>query len=149
MQALRLLFTERRATFRGKAVHFEEVECFPKPVQRPLPIYAGGNHPEVRRRAGELCEGWLPAVLSPEEIVKGVEDVRRAAEQAGRDGSKIDIAPQFAVSIGRTHEEALRRFRASQLAKHLESLKTTTLRDQTGGYEQRNLIGSLDAISER
>ena len=57
MQALRLLFTERRATFRGQAVHFEEVECFPKPVQRPMPIYAGGNHPEVRRRAGQYAEG--------------------------------------------------------------------------------------------
>jgi probable F420-dependent oxidoreductase len=149
MRALRLLFTERRATFRGRYVRFEDVECFPKPVQRPLPIYAGGNHPEVRRRAGELGEGWLPAVLSPEEIARGVEDVHRAAEAAGRDGSTIDIAPQFAVSIGRTHEEALRRFRASQLYKHLESLRTTTLREQTGSYEQRNLIGSPEEISER
>jgi alkanesulfonate monooxygenase SsuD/methylene tetrahydromethanopterin reductase-like flavin-dependent oxidoreductase (luciferase family) len=146
---LRLLFTERRATFRGRYVRFEDVECFPKPVQRPLPLYAGGNHPEVRRRAGELGEGWLPAVLSPEEIARGVEDVHRAADAAGRDGSTIDIAPQFAVSIGRTHEEALRRFRASQLHKHLESLRTTTLREQTGTYEQRNLIGSPEEISER
>ena len=149
MKALRLLFTERRATFRGRYIHFEEVECFPKPVQNPLPMYAGGNHPEVRRRAGEYGEGWMPAVLSPEEITRGVEDVRRAAEKAGRDGSRIDIAPQFAVSIGRTHEEAVRRFRSSQLSKHLESLKSTTLREQTGGYEQRNLIGSPAEICER
>jgi probable F420-dependent oxidoreductase len=149
MRALRRLFTERRVTFRGRYVHFEGVECFPKPVQNPLPIYAGGNHQEVLRRAGELGEGWLPAVLSPEEIARGVEAVHRAAEQAGRDGSKIDIAPQFAVSIGRTHEEAVRRFHASQLYKHLESLKGATLREQTGGYEHRNLIGSPDSISER
>jgi probable F420-dependent oxidoreductase len=149
MKVLRLLFTERRVTFRGRHVHLEDVESFPKPAQNPLPIYAGGNHPEVRRRAGELGDGWLPAVLSPEEIKRGVEDVRRAAEKAGRDGSRIDIAPQFAVSIGRTHEEAVRRFRASQLYKHLESLKTTTLREQTGGYEQRNLIGSPEEICER
>jgi hypothetical protein len=38
-------------------VHFEEVECFPKPVQDPMPIYAGGNHPEVRRRAGRTARG--------------------------------------------------------------------------------------------
>src|SRR5258708_37192978 len=93
MQALRLLFTERRATFRGKAVHFEEVECFPKPVQRPLPIYAGGNHPEVRRRAGELCEGWLPAVPPPAEIVKGGEDVRRAPGPAAPDRAEARTAP--------------------------------------------------------
>jgi len=53
------------------------------------------------------------------------------------------------VSIARTHEEALRRFRASQLYKHMESLKASTLREQTGGYEQRNLIGSPEEICER
>ena len=149
MQALRLLFTERRATFRGRAVHFEEVECFPKPAQDPMPIYAGGNHPEVRRRAGQYAQGWMPAVLSPDELRRGVEDVHRAAAAAGRDGAAIDIAPQFAVSIGRTHEEAVRRFEASQLFKHLESLKGSTLREQTGGFEQRNLIGSPEEISAR
>jgi len=149
MRALRLLFTERRATFRGRHVRFEDVECFPKPRQSPLPIYAGGNHAEVRRRAGQYGEGWMPAVLSPEEIRRGVEDVHRAADAAGRDGRAIDIAPQFAVCIGRTREEALRRFRGSQLYKHLESLGRTTLREQTGGYEQRNLIGSPDEICER
>ena len=149
MQALRLLFTERKATFRGSAVRFEKVECFPKPAQSPMPIYAGGNHPEVRRRAGQYGQGWMPAVLSPEEIERGVADVHRAAAAAGRDGSTIDIAPQFAVSIGRTHDEAVRRFHASQLFKHLESLKRSTLREQTGGFEQRNLIGSPEEICER
>ena len=149
MQALRLLFTERKATFRGSTVHFEEVECFPKPAQDPMPIYAGGNHPEVRRRAGQYGQGWMPAVLTPEEIARGIEDVHRAAAAAGRDGAAIDIAPQFAVSIGRTRDEADRRFRGSQLFKHLESLKKSTLREQTGGFEQRNLIGSPEEISER
>src|SRR5262249_62135338 len=65
------------------------------------------------------------------------------------DGSAIDIAPQFAVSIGRTHEDAVRRFEASQLKKHLDSLKGSTLREQTGGFEQRNLIGSPEEIAER
>jgi probable F420-dependent oxidoreductase len=149
MRALRLLFTERRATFRGRHVHFEEVECFPKPLQDPLPIYAGGNHAEVRRRAGEYGQGWMPAVLSPEEIRRGVEDIHRAAARAGRGGASIDIAPQFAVSIGRTREEALRRFHASQLYRHLQSLQRTTLREQTGGFEQRNLIGSPEEICQR
>lgn len=149
MRALRLLFTERKASFSGKHVRFQDVECFPKPRQAPLPMYAGGNHPEVRRRAGEYGEGWMPAVLSPEEIARGVDDVHRAAARAGRDGAPIDIAPQFACSIGRTHDEAVTRFHGSQLYKHLESLKRSTLREQTGGFEQRNLIGSPAEICER
>jgi alkanesulfonate monooxygenase SsuD/methylene tetrahydromethanopterin reductase-like flavin-dependent oxidoreductase (luciferase family) len=91
----------------------------------------------------------MPAVLSPEEIARGVQDVKRAADAAGRDGAAIDIAPQFAVSIGRTREEADHRFKRSQLFKHLESLKKSTLREQTGGFEQRNLVGSPEEICER
>jgi alkanesulfonate monooxygenase SsuD/methylene tetrahydromethanopterin reductase-like flavin-dependent oxidoreductase (luciferase family) len=91
----------------------------------------------------------MPAVLSPEEIAKGVEDVHRAAAKVGRDGARIDIAPQFACSIGRTHDDAVKRFHGSQLYKHLESLKRSTLREQTGGFEQRNLIGSPPEICER
>ena len=149
MQALRLLFTERRATFHGRFVKFDGVESFPKPLQRSLPIYAGGNHPEVRRRAGALGDGWLPAVLSPDEVRRGAEDVRRVAESAGRDPARIEIAPQLVVAIGRTREDALARFRGSQLYQHLESLRTTTLREQTGGWEDRNLIGSPADIAER
>jgi probable F420-dependent oxidoreductase len=149
MKALRLLFTERRATFHGRHVLFEAVESFPKPFQSHLPIYAGGNHAEVRRRAGELGDGWIPAVLSPDELKKGVDDVHRAAEKAGRDPARIEIAPQLVVAIAKTREEALARYRASQLFKHLESLRTTTLREQRGGFEARNLIGSPSEISDR
>src|SRR5262249_45009239 len=148
MRALRLLFTERNATFKGRHVRFEDVECFPKPRQAPLPMYAGGNHPEVRRRAGEYGGGWVAAGLRPEGGGRRVEDVRRAAARAGRDGATLDIAPQFACSIGRTHEAAVQRFQGSQLYKHLESLKRSTLREQTGGFEQRNLIGNPAEICE-
>src|SRR5207247_10803891 len=92
MRALRLLFTERKASFAGKHVRFQDVECFPKPRQAPLPMYAGGNHPEVRRRAGEYGEGWMPAVLSPEEMKKGVDDAGSAAHKEGRAGATRDLA---------------------------------------------------------
>src|SRR5262245_55283947 len=112
LRALRRLFSERRVTFDGQYVRFRDVECFPKPSQNPLPIWVGGNASEARRRAGELADGWLPAVLSPAEMRKGVEDVRRAPEGVRRDPSALEIAPQFAVSIGRTREEAVKRFHA-------------------------------------
>jgi alkanesulfonate monooxygenase SsuD/methylene tetrahydromethanopterin reductase-like flavin-dependent oxidoreductase (luciferase family) len=71
----------------------------PEAAADPLPIYAGGNHAEVRRRAGEYGEGWMPAVLTPEDVARGIEDVHRVAAKAGRDGGAIDIAPPFACSM--------------------------------------------------
>lgn len=43
IEALRVLFDDSHSTYRGRYVHFEDVESFPKPVQSPLPIYSGGN----------------------------------------------------------------------------------------------------------
>jgi len=135
MQALRLLFTERRATFRGRGGAFRGSRVLPKPVQNPMPIYAGGNHSEVRRRAGQYAQGWMPAVLSPEEIERGVADVHRPRPRPDGTGRRSTSRPQFAV-LDRADptDEAVRRFRTSQLFKHLESLKKSTLREQTGGF---------------
>src|SRR5580765_2772873 len=87
MRALRLLFTERQASFRGRHVRFEGVECFPKPRQTPLPMYAGGNHPEVRRRAGEYGEGWMPAGPPPGSVVTAPPSTSRRSSRA-RSGAR-------------------------------------------------------------
>ena len=149
IQALRTLFTEERSSFDGENYSFQDIRSYPKPLQEPFPIYSGGNSLEVRRRAAELCQGWLPAVLSPGEVASGVDDINRFGESCGRDVTGLDVALQLTVTLGRTREEALKKFRASQLYKHLESLKKSTLRDQQGGYEERNLIGTPDEVCEQ
>src|SRR2546428_12910657 len=112
MRALGLLFPERRATFRGRYVRFQDVECFPKPVQDPLPIYAGGNHPEVRRRAGEYAEGWMPAVLAPPGGGRGVGGGPPAGPKGRRGGSPDDIPPQIPPPPRPPPRGARRRFPA-------------------------------------
>ncbi len=59
------------------------------------------------------------------------------------------LSQAAADCIGRTREEAVKRFQGSQLHKHLQSLSNSTLRGQTGGPEERNLIGSPEEICER
>ncbi len=149
IKALQTLFTQERSSFSGDNYRFNNIRSYPKPLQDPFPIYSGGNALGCRRRAAELCQGWLPAVLSPGEISSGVDDIDGFAESIGRDVTNLDIALQLTVTLGRTHEEALKKFRASQLYKHLESLKKSTLRDQQGGYEERNLIGTPDDICDQ
>src|SRR6478672_13111643 len=43
IQALRMLFSERRCTFEGEYYRFRDVEMYPKPLQTPLPLLIGGN----------------------------------------------------------------------------------------------------------
>lgn len=150
IDALNLLFVERRASFKGEYLRFEDVESFPKPAQARLPILSGGNAPGVRRRAALQCDGWIPACLSPAEMAEGLAEIRQLAHDAGRSLDGFDVAPQLSVSMGATREEALARFDRSQLASHMRSLATTTLRDQQDGdIVERNLIGTADDILEQ
>jgi alkanesulfonate monooxygenase SsuD/methylene tetrahydromethanopterin reductase-like flavin-dependent oxidoreductase (luciferase family) len=57
LESLRVLFTERRASYQGSWVSFDDVESHPKPVQSPLPVLSGGNAPGSRRRAATLATG--------------------------------------------------------------------------------------------
>ena len=152
VDALRVLFTERRASYSGTYIQFQDVEMYPKPVQRPLPIYIGGNADATLERVGRSAEGWYPAVQSIEAVAEKVRRIHAAARAAGRDPSSIDIAPQLIVSIGRTTEEAEAAFRDSQLYRHLESLSRSTLKGQ-GDVIQRaaeyNLMGTPEEIVRR
>ena len=150
LAALEVLFSQRLSTFHGRHVRFEGVEMYPKPVQHPLPIYIGGNNTRVLERVVKYGHGWYGACLTPQEIQERLDIIRSHARTAGRDIANLDIAPQFIVSIAKTHEEAVRRFRASHLYKHLESLRASTFSEQAGGtFEERNMVGSPDDLIER
>lgn len=150
IRSLRELFTNEEASFEGRYYRFRGVMMGPKPMQRPLPIYSGGNSDDGAVRAGRYSEGWLPAVLPLPVLRRKIELLREAAEAAGRDPRAIDIAPQMTVSLGATKEEALRRFRESQVYQHLLSLKRSTLRElDLGQIEAMNFIGTPDDVGEQ
>lgn len=143
LACLELLWRDSNASYTGKYFTLESVQSYPKPVQQPVPVYIGGNSPEGLRRCARYGQGWLPAVLSPAEVRKGVAEIGRYLEENGRKDATIDIAPQLVVSIGRTHEEAVARFEKAQVHKHLVSLKKSTLKgQQSGTLLDRSLIGT-------
>lgn len=150
LEALVKLFTEPVASFRGRYYEFDGIALSPKPVQKPLPLYVGGNSSSSARRAGKWGTGWLPAALPPEAIRRGIEIVRQSAEEAGRDPGSIDIAPQLMVCMGQTYEEAIDRFKNSQMYHHLISLQGSTLRNQDlSRIEENNLIGTPEQVLEK
>ena len=151
--ALIRLLSEENAGYGGEYVRFGEIEMNLKPVQRPLPIWIGGNASVVQKRVGRYGEGWLPAALSAEDILGGVERVKCSARDAGRDSDKIEIAPQYLGFIGRNRGEAIGKYKASLGYTHTKSLKQSTLRDTAemmmdddSALLERNFIGSPDDV---
>jgi probable F420-dependent oxidoreductase len=145
--ALRLLFSQRVASFAGRYYRFRDVELYPKPMQPKLPIYIGGNHANHLRRVARSADGWIPAAIAADRLRPQVALLRELAAAEGRDPAAIAVAPQYVVHLGRSQEDAVARFRRSQMYRHLMSLRQSTLREETEtAMEEVNLIGSTDAV---
>jgi probable F420-dependent oxidoreductase len=150
VEALQRLFSQRHASFKGDYYEFDGIDLGPRPVQDPFPIYMGGNNENVMKRAAKVGQGWMPAAISGEEIRRGRDELFRLAEQAGRDPTTIDIAPQLMVCLPRGKETAVERFKQSRMYVHLHSLASSTLREQNlSRMEQVNLIGSPAELVDR
>jgi len=147
IEAVQLLFRERRASYSGEYVSFDDVEMFPKPVQDPLPIYPAGNADASIRRAARFGQGWLPAGLGPEGIAAGRVKLRQYAAEEGRADVDFAIAPQVMVCLADTTEQAEETYRKSQLFHHLVTLQQSTLKDvSVDSYITNNCIGTPDDV---
>jgi F420-dependent oxidoreductase-like protein len=70
------------------------------PVQDPIPIYLAAIGPKNTQLCGEIADGWMPFLVSPEHMDDSLTLLREGASRAGRslDGS-FDIAPNVSVCI--------------------------------------------------
>ncbi len=150
VEALAGLLEPGPSSYDGEAVSFEGVELLPRPVQDPLPLYVGGNHPNALRRAVAHGHGWLPAGLTPGEMADRADDLEALCAEYDRSPEEIDLAPQLIAALGEDSAAARRAFDRSQVANHLESLTKSTLKDQSmDDLVDQNLIGSPDDVIER
>jgi len=113
MRVLRVLFAGPDASFTGRFHDFEGITIEPQPVQAGgPPLWVGGGSEAARRRAGRLGDGWMPIWVSPERFAEGLAEVRRHAEEAGRDAGAVVAAVMCPALVGEASRE--------RLAAHLE-----------------------------
>ncbi|MGN9838220.1 TIGR03619 family F420-dependent LLM class oxidoreductase [Nonomuraea sp. H19] len=68
IEVVRRLWSEPVVAHSGRFYSFPEVAFEPKPVQRPLPVLAGGESAAALRRAARLCDGWISMPHTIESI---------------------------------------------------------------------------------
>ncbi|MDX6716315.1 MAG: hypothetical protein QOH30_2873 [Baekduia sp.] len=69
------------------------------PVQDAMPIYLAAIGPKNTALAGEVADGWMPTLLSPEHLPLLRESLDEGAARAGRTLDGFDIAPTVNVNI--------------------------------------------------
>ncbi|HEY7350798.1 MAG TPA: LLM class F420-dependent oxidoreductase [Ktedonobacterales bacterium] len=98
---LRALWTEPVVTFQGRWHHLDAAGINPLPVQRPIPIWFGGNPTEqILRRISRLGDGWLPQFPDPrkDEPRQAIEHLRAYTQEAGRPLEAVGIEARLTIS---------------------------------------------------
>lgn len=108
--AMKELWTRDEAQYHGDFVDFDSVWSWPKPVQRPHPpVLLGGSGTYTLKRVAEFCDGWLPIGFSTDAVLKGMEELKGYAEEAGRDPQGLSVT----VYGTRPASETLERYAAA------------------------------------
>jgi probable F420-dependent oxidoreductase len=99
IELMRAMWTHHPLRFEGRFWQAPPVGVLPHPVQRPIPVWMGGNSEGAQRRTGRIADGWVPFGLGPAELRAGWDRVRRSAEEAGRDPSSLTCALWMPIAL--------------------------------------------------
>jgi probable F420-dependent oxidoreductase len=93
LRVIRRLFSGETTSFDGSYSTLEGVRLDPPPRQPGgPPIWVGGRKPHALRRAGRYADVWMPYMVEPHQIATGLNVVREAAADKGRQASDISAA---------------------------------------------------------
>ncbi len=98
---LRALWTQEVVTFEGRWHRLVQAGINPLPVQRPIPIWMGGESDTVLRRVARMADGWMAGgtLRTPTSRLAGepggypamVGRLREYARECGRDPAAIGL----------------------------------------------------------
>ncbi len=112
VEAIKTLWSEEVAEYRGRHVDIPPTWQWPKPVQDPHPpILVGGAGPNVLNRVVSYGDGWMPAInlnftedlrgrVTPvEEFPDDVATLQRLAEESGKPRPQVQCGVEITSRI--------------------------------------------------
>ena len=98
IEILRALWTKELVTVEGRWHRVTDAGINPPPVQRPIPIWMGGESDPVVRRAARVADGWLPHFRPGPEAQTVVDRLHGWVREAGRDPGKFGVEGRFSLA---------------------------------------------------
>jgi alkanesulfonate monooxygenase SsuD/methylene tetrahydromethanopterin reductase-like flavin-dependent oxidoreductase (luciferase family) len=108
LRVMQEVWTDEKPSYEGgRWVNFEQTDINPKPVQKPHPpLWGCGRMEKSMDITAEICTGWIPSFITPEEYPRLVDWLRTKAREKGRGDVDFVIADEIHGSIAATREEA-------------------------------------------
>jgi probable F420-dependent oxidoreductase len=101
---LRRLWTEQIVTFAGEHERVAAAGIAPLPLQRPIPIWLGGESRRALERMGRLADGWFPQEPPGPDLDAARVVVEAAARAAGRDPASLGMEGRASFGSGGVSE---------------------------------------------
>jgi F420-dependent oxidoreductase-like protein len=103
---VRMALARERVEFHGETIDLplpdgpgKALKLTIAPVQERIPVYLAAIGPKNTALAGEIADGWIPTLLSPEHLPQLRAHLEEGAGRAGRSLEGFDISPTVNVNI--------------------------------------------------
>ncbi len=112
IEAIRLMkvcWSDDPVRFQGEFYRPAPFAMSPKPVQGArLPVLGGGESDVALRRVAEVCDGWQPLGLGPDQVAERLGRLREHVARAGRAMSEVLLTARTGRNIPLTRDLAAR-----------------------------------------
>jgi len=100
LEVMRLLWTRELVTYEGRWHRVPDAGINPPPVQRPIPVWMGGESEAVLRRAARLADGWITLqTFRPGPGAQQIVDrLHGLVREAGRDPGTFGVEGRVALA---------------------------------------------------
>jgi F420-dependent oxidoreductase-like protein len=113
VEVVRMALERRRVEFHGETLDLPLADGPGKalrltiaPVQERIPIYLAAIGPRNTALAGEIADGWLPILLSPEHLPELRRTLEEGAARSGRSLEDFEIVATVNVLVDEDAERA-------------------------------------------
>lgn len=144
LRIAKLMWTQEKATFKGKYYFVEEAICSPKPVQKPYPpIWIGGTGNYTLHVAARHADAVNFAWTVPLETFREkLEKLKEYCVEKNRDYKQIRKSAGLMITMAKDEETLARKVRERE-----EKSGTPYMRYLS--RQPANLIGTTDAVADR
>ncbi len=96
---LRSLWADETINYSGRFFAAKDAVLLPKPVQKSIPIWVGGNADSAIERAARLGDGWHPVGVDPVRLAEGARRLRSSGQKT--------ISVRMTVDVRKKREDYL------------------------------------------
>jgi len=100
IELMNRLWTERSVYFEGQFDCVRHAGINPLPIQRPIPIWFGGDADPILRRAAKYGRGWMPLDRPTDQLKARLDRLRGYLSEEGRDPSEFGLESWVRGNIG-------------------------------------------------